>query len=48
MKAPIAELRVGLDFGNGIQSVGRMAIRDRVIYFEFSASFIQKGIQIRN
>jgi serine/threonine-protein kinase HipA len=46
MKPPITELRVGLDFGNGIQSVGRMAIRDRVIYFEFSESFVQKGIEL--
>lgn len=40
------EIKVGLDFGNGIQPVGRLAIRDRVIYFEYDPDFIQKGMEI--
>ena len=46
MSQLIAEIRVGLDFGAGVHSVGRLAIRDRVIYFEYDDAFIQKGIQI--
>ena len=46
MSQLITEIKVGLDFGAGILSVGRLAIRDRVIYFEYDDTFIQKGIQI--
>lgn len=46
MKQSVTELKVGLDFGSGIQSVGRMAIRDRVVYFEYSDSFISTGLQL--
>lgn len=46
MNKSITEIKVGLDFGAGIQSVGRMAIRDRIIYFEYSESFVQSGLQI--
>lgn len=42
----ITEIKVGLDFGSGIQSVGRLAIRDRIIYFEYADTLIQKGIEI--
>ncbi len=31
----VAEVKVGLDFGSGIQPVGRLAIRDQIIYFEY-------------
>lgn len=43
---PTTEVKVGLDFGYGIQPVGRLAIRDRVIYFEYNPEFIQKGLEI--
>ncbi|WP_209332685.1 type II toxin-antitoxin system HipA family toxin [Lunatimonas salinarum] len=46
MKVEISSVKVGLDFGSGIQSVGRLAIRDHRIYFEFSEEFLQKGIEI--
>ena len=36
MTQPITEVKVGLDFGEGIQAVGRLAIRDRIIYFEYN------------
>lgn len=42
----VAEVKVGLDFGSGFQSVGRLAIRDHVIYFEYNEKFIQKGLEI--
>jgi serine/threonine-protein kinase HipA len=46
MSQPITEVKVGLDFGSDIQPVGRLAIRDRIIYFEYNDAFIQKGIEI--
>lgn len=39
---PVNEIKVGLDFGNGSIPVGRLAIRDRVIYFEYDAAFIER------
>ena len=46
MSQPITEVKVGLDFGSDTQPVGRLAIRDRVIYFEYNDAFIQKGMEI--
>ena len=46
MNRPITELRVGLDFGSEILPVGRLAIRDHTIYFEYQASFIQTRLEI--
>jgi len=44
MNRPIAQIKVGLNFGSGILSVGRLAIRDRIIYFEYDDAFMQRGI----
>ncbi len=46
MKTGISSLNVGIDFGSGIESVGRLASRDQLIYFEYEADFFQKGIEI--
>jgi serine/threonine-protein kinase HipA len=46
MIMPITEVKVGLDFGSEIQPVGRLAIRGRIIYFEYNDTFIEKGIEI--
>jgi serine/threonine-protein kinase HipA len=46
VKQPIAEIKVGLDFGSEILPVGRLAIRDHIIYFEYHALFIQKRLEI--
>lgn len=46
MSALITEVKVGLNFGSEIQPVGRLAIRDRTIYFEYDDTFIRKGIEI--
>jgi serine/threonine-protein kinase HipA len=43
---PITEVKVGLDFGKGVQPLGRLAIRERIIYFEYNDAFIQRGIEI--
>jgi serine/threonine-protein kinase HipA len=46
MSQPITEVKVSLDFGSDTQPVGRLAIRDRIIYFEYNDAFIQKGMEI--
>ncbi|WAC13389.1 type II toxin-antitoxin system HipA family toxin [Dyadobacter pollutisoli] len=46
MKRLTTELKVRLDFGSEILPVGRLAIRDHTIYFEYEASFIQRGLEI--
>ena len=46
MIQPVTEIKVGLDFGDEIQSVGRLAIRDQIVYFEYDAGFVQRGIEI--
>lgn len=43
---PISTLKVRIDFGDGPLDVGRLAIRERLIYFEYERSFIQRGLEI--
>lgn len=42
----VREMKVGLYFGHETVPVGRLAIRDRTIYFEYLPSFISKGIEM--
>ena len=37
----VNEVRVGIDFGNGIVPVGRLAVRDHKTYFEYAPDFIK-------
>ena len=46
MKTSIKELKVGLNFGSEIQKVGRLAIRDEIIYFEYDNSFLKSNLKI--
>jgi serine/threonine-protein kinase HipA len=46
MIRPITEIKVGLDFGSEIKPVGRLAIRNHIIYFEYNDTFIQTGMEI--
>lgn len=46
MIRPVTEIKVGLDFDSGIQPVGRLAIRDHVIYFGYDNEFMRTGIEI--
>ncbi len=39
----VKEIKVGLNFGEKTIAVGRLALRDRKIYFEYDASFIDAG-----
>ena len=40
---PVKEIRVSLDFGDAIIPVGRLAVKDRSIYFEYTGSFVEQG-----
>ncbi|KAB1115015.1 type II toxin-antitoxin system HipA family toxin [Neorhizobium galegae] len=40
------EIKVGLDFGGETIPIGRLATRDRRVYFEYDAAFIRKGMEI--
>ncbi|MFC6267462.1 type II toxin-antitoxin system HipA family toxin [Frigoriflavimonas asaccharolytica] len=42
----ITEIKVGLNFGSEIQSVGRLAERNGIIYFEYDEEFVQNGVEI--
>lgn len=46
MKTAIKEIKVGLDFGTGVQSVGRLAIRNGIIYFQYDEGFLQNNLEI--
>ncbi|RFS13318.1 type II toxin-antitoxin system HipA family toxin [Emticicia sp. C21] len=46
MKRPVSDIKVGLDFGEETLSVGRLAARDGVIYFEYHNSFLQSNLEI--
>lgn len=42
----VKEVKVGINFGNSVRPVGRLAIRDRQIYFEYDQTFIEEGLEI--
>tara|TARA_B100001750_G_scaffold247072_1_gene271556 strand:+ start:632 stop:1876 length:1245 start_codon:yes stop_codon:yes gene_type:complete len=42
----VSEVRVGINFGESVQDVGRLAVREHKIYFEFNSAFIKSGIEI--
>lgn len=42
----INEIKVSLDFGKKLIPVGRLAIKDRNIYFEYEANFIESDLNI--
>lgn len=48
--ASVKEIKVHLDFGSDSRKktlpVGRLAIRDRKIYFEYDATFIRSGLEL--
>lgn len=42
----VKEVKFGINFGNEITFVVRLAIRDRQIYFEYDRTFIEGGLEI--
>ena len=45
-QSAVTEIRVGLNFGAAPLPVGRLALRDRKIYFEYDRAFIERGLEI--
>jgi len=43
---PVDQIKVFLDFADAPAPVGRLAIRDRQIYFEYERNFLERGIEI--
>lgn len=43
---PISQIQIGLDFGEGSQQLGRLALRDRQIFFEYDADFLANGLNV--
>ncbi|WP_316859755.1 type II toxin-antitoxin system HipA family toxin [uncultured Cohaesibacter sp.] len=43
---PVSEIKVGLQFTDKAIPVGRLATRDRKIYFEFAPEFLDTGLSI--
>lgn len=44
--SPITEVKVGLDFGGRTLPLGRLASRDRTIYFEYDTNFLARGLNV--
>lgn len=44
--AAVAAVKVGLDFGQGVTPVGRLALNQGRIYFEYDETFLAKGLNI--
>jgi len=42
----VSEVKVGLNFGDSTIPVGRLAIRDHKIYFEYHSTFIETSLNI--
>jgi len=45
-RTPVKELKVGLNFGDGVMPIGRLAMRERVTYFEYEREFIEHGLEL--
>lgn len=43
---PITLLQVEIDLGSGPRSIGRLAWRDRAVYFEYDPVFLSSGLEI--
>lgn len=46
MKHSVKEVKVGLNFGDGIIPVGRFAINNHQIYFQYHDAFIERNLNI--
>ncbi len=43
---PVTAVNVSIDFGGGSLPLGRLAIRDHKIYFEYDRGFISRGLEV--
>lgn len=42
----VKEIKIGINFGDSVIPVGRLALRERTIYFEYSRKFIERKLEI--
>ncbi len=42
----VKEVKVGINFGDGVSPVGRLAVRKRRVYFEYDTNFIRGGLEL--
>jgi serine/threonine-protein kinase HipA len=42
----VSQIKVGLDFGKGATTLGRLALRERQIFFEYDADFLGLGLNV--
>ncbi len=42
----VREIKVGINFGAGTKPVGRLAIREQQIYFQYASEFIEASLEI--
>ena len=42
----VKEVKVGINFSDGVAPVGRLAMRERTIYFEYDRTFIERGLEL--
>ena len=43
---PVSQIKVGLDIGDGALPLGRLAMRDRQVFFEYDPGFLAKGLAV--
>jgi len=43
---PVSQIQIGLDFGEGSQPLGRLALRNRQIFFEYDPDFLAIGLDV--
>lgn len=43
---PVSHIKVGMDFGGGSIDIGRLALKERTIYFEYEPEFLSRGLNI--
>ena len=44
--SPVLQIQVSLDFGRGAEPLGKLALRDRKIYFEYDVDFITRNLNV--
>lgn len=43
---PVSQIKVGLDFWSEGEPLGRLALRDRQIFFEYDQGFLKRGLDV--
>lgn len=43
---PVSQIQIGLNLGEGSEPLGRLALRDRQIFFEYNSGFLDKRLDV--